>query len=235
MKAIERTRRREAVTQLRQLDERGLNRGSTGNLSMRFEGGFLITPTGMGADGLRPEDLVWMDAQGDTCVGLWEPSSEWPFHAAIYKIRPEVQCVVHTHSVHATAYSCLRRELPAFHYMVAVAGGDSVPCTPYHTFGTEVLSLAVAGALRERNACLLANHGLVAVGESGATATRIAIEIEALCEMYLKLLATGQPVHLLDAQQMAEVIDKFSRYGKMARSQESPRPTQARKPRLAAG
>jgi L-fuculose-phosphate aldolase len=235
MKSLERVRRKEAVAQLRRLDALGLNRGSTGNLSVRFEGGFLITPTGMGADGLKPKDLVWMDAQGDTCVGLWEPSSEWPFHAAIYKMRPEVQCVVHTHSVHATAYSCLRRELPAFHYMVAVAGGNSVPCAPYQTFGTEALSLAVADALRERNACLLANHGLVAIGDTAVGAARIAIEIEALCEMYLKLLATGQSVHLLDAQQMAEVIDKFSHYGKTARSQESPPPTQARKRRLAAG
>ena len=127
-----------------------------------------------------------------------------------------MQAVVHTHSVNATALACLERELPAFHYMVAVAGGDSVPCTPYHTFGSEALSRAVAQALGERDACLLAHHGLVAAGRTLAQAMKVAIEVEALCEVYLKLLAVAEPARLSQAQ-MVEVLDKFKSYGQSRR------------------
>jgi ribulose-5-phosphate 4-epimerase/fuculose-1-phosphate aldolase len=169
----------------------------------------------MGADELRAQDMVWMGIDG-TIVGDWQPSSEWHFHQAAYAHRAEVQAVVHTHSVNATALACLERELPAFHYMVAVAGGDSVPCTPYHTFGSEALSRAVAQALGERNACLMAHHGLVAAGGTLAQAMKIAIEIEALCEVYLKALAVAEPAHL-SAAQMAEVLQKFRSYGRARR------------------
>jgi L-fuculose-phosphate aldolase len=207
--------RERIVAALRRLDTLGLNRGSTGNVSHRLGDGMLITPTGMGADELRACDLVWLGHDG-TLRGDWQPSSEWHFHRAIYAARPDLNAVVHTHSVNATALACLERGLPAFHYMVAVAGGDSIPCTPYHTFGTEALSSAVAGALRDRQACLLAHHGIVTAGSSLAQAMKIAIEIEALCEIYLKALAVGQPIVLGDTQ-MAEVIDKFRAYGKTAR------------------
>lgn len=207
--------RERIVAALRRLDTLGLNRGSTGNVSHRLGDGMLITPTGMGADELRACDLVWLGHDG-TLRGDWQPSSEWHFHRAIYAARPDLNAVVHTHSVNATALACLERGLPAFHYMVAVAGGDSIPCTPYHTFGTEALSSAVAGALRDRQACLLAHHGIVAAGSSLAQAMKIAIEIEALCETYLKALAVGQPT-VLDETQMAEVIEKFRAYGKAAR------------------
>lgn len=212
--------RRQAVAAMRRLDALGLNRGSTGNLSQRCtrqgQGGMLITPTGMGADELRAQDMVWVGLDGSV-HGDWQPSSEWHFHQAVYVRRADVQAVVHTHSVNATALACLGRELPAFHYMVAVAGGDSVPCTAYHTFGTEALSQAVAQALEARNACLLAHHGLVAAGATLAQAMKIAIEIEALCEIYLKLLAVAEPARLSPAQ-MAEVLDKFRRYGRVRRS-----------------
>jgi L-fuculose-phosphate aldolase len=162
------TLRQQAVAAMRRLDALGLNRGSTGNLSHRCarqgQGGMLITPTGMGADELSAQDMVWMGIDG-TVHGDWQPSSEWHFHQAVYARRADVQAVVHTHSVNATALACLQRELPAFHYMVAVAGGDSVP-TPYHCFGSEALSQAVAQALDERDACLMAHHGLVAVGRT---------------------------------------------------------------------
>jgi L-fuculose-phosphate aldolase len=148
--------------------------------------------------------------------GDWQPSSEWHFHQAIYRSRPDLNAVVHTHSVNATALACLERALPAFHYMVAVAGGNDVPCTAYHTFGTQALSNAVADAMRERQACLLAHHGLVAAGATLAQAMKIAIEIEALCEAYLKALAVGEPAVLTEGQ-MAEVIAKFRDYGKTAR------------------
>jgi L-fuculose-phosphate aldolase len=213
--ADESTLREQLTTALRRLDALGMNRGSTGNLSHRLGAGMLITPTGMGADELRPTDLVWLGDDG-SLRGDWQPSSEWHFHRATYAARPDLRAIVHTHSVNATALACLERPLPAFHYMVAVAGGDSVPCTAYHTFGSEALSRAVADALAERDACLLAHHGLVAAGATLARAMRVALEVEALCEVYLKALAVAEPA-LLSPAQMAEVIDKFKSYGKTAR------------------
>ena len=204
-----------AVAAMRRLDSLGLNRGSTGNLSHRLGAGMLITPTGIDADELQARDMVWLGDDG-TQRGDWQPSSEWHFHRAIYMARPDLNAVVHTHSVNATALACLERGLPAFHYMVAVAGGDGIPCTAYHTFGTEALSRAVAEALRDRDACLLAHHGLVAGGASLAQAMKVAIEVEALCETYLKALPVAEPT-LLDGAQMAEVIEKFRSYGRTAR------------------
>ena len=206
------------VGAMARLDALGLNRGSTGNLSVRVGEGMLITPTGMGAADLRPEDLVWCGWSGE-CRGPWQPSSESPYHRAIYERRPDLHAVVHTHSVHATALACLRRELPAFHYMVAVAGDDHVPCVPYHLFGTEALSAVVADALATRQACLLANHGLVAAGATLAQAMNVAIEIESLCQAYLLALAVGEPVRL-GKDEMRAVIERFRRYGQAARRDE---------------
>jgi L-fuculose-phosphate aldolase len=205
-----------AVAAVCKLDALGMNRGSTGNVSLRHAQGMLITPTGMGADDLRPQDMVWLGWDG-TQRGQWQPSSEWHFHQAIYRARPDLNAVVHTHSVHAAALACLRRPLPSFHYMVAVAGGDDVPCVPYHLFGTEALSAAVAAAFADRDACLMANHGLVAAGATLPRALKVVQEVESLCEVYLKALAVGEPV-LLTRAQMAEVIAKFKAYGKAARS-----------------
>jgi L-fuculose-phosphate aldolase len=210
--------RAEALAAVRRLDALGLNRGSTGNLSVRASrGGFWITPTGMPPNELGADDFVGLADDGVVKRGAWAPSSEWPFHLAVYRARPELQAVVHMHSPHATALACLRRPLPAFHYMVAVAGGDTVPCTPYHLFGTEALSQAVGGAFADRNACLMANHGLVAGGTSLAHALKVAVEIEALCGVYLQALAVGEPA-ILSAAQMAEVIEKFKAYGKARRA-----------------
>jgi L-fuculose-phosphate aldolase len=157
---------------------------------------------------------VWRGWDG-TLRGRWQPSSEWHFHQAAYTARPDLHAVVHTHSTHAAALACLRRPLPAFHYMVAVAGGSSVPLVPYHLFGTEALSEGVATALQDRDACLLANHGLVAAGGTAAQAMKVVLEIEALCEVYLKALAVGEPV-LLSDDEMAEVTERFRHYGKSA-------------------
>ena len=213
-----------AVAAVRQLDASGMNRGSTGNLSLRWglmedgalHDGLFITPTGMGAADLRPQDLVWVALQDGRVRGDWQPSSEWQFHQAAYRARPDVRAVVHTHAPNATALACLDRPLPAFHYMVAIAGGVDVPLVPYHTFGTEALSQGVGDALRERNACLLAHHGLVAAAPTLAQAMKVMQEIETLCEVYLKALAVGEPALLSEAQ-MAEVIGKFRSYGKSAR------------------
>lgn len=211
--------RQALVAAVHRLDAGGLNRGSTGNVSVRAQranvSGCWITPTGLGAAGLEADDLVWVGDDG-TVEGRWQPSSESPFHRAIYAVRPDLHAVVHVHAVHATALACLRRSLPAFHYMVAVAGGDSVPCTPYHLFGSEALSKAVAQAFVDRHACLMANHGLVAGGTSLEHALKVAFEIESLCETYLEALAVGEPV-LLDAAQMAEVAERFRTYGRTVR------------------
>jgi L-fuculose-phosphate aldolase len=204
------------VDAMQRLDRLGLNRGTSGNVSVRGAAGgppgAWVTPSGIGADALCAQDIVWVGADGSV-QGAWLPSSEWPLHAAIYATRPDLHAVVHTHSVHASALACLRRELPAFHYMVAVAGGSNVPCTPYHLFGSAELSRAVAHAFEQRHACLMANHGLVAGGTALAHALQVAQEIESLCEVYLKALAAGEP-KLLDASQMGEVIERFRRYGK---------------------
>ena len=201
------------VLAVQRLDARGLNRGSTGNASTRLGGGMLITPTGMGAE-LTAQDLPFV-TWGGSSRGRWKPSSDWHVHEAIYKARPDVQAVVHTHSANATALACLRRPLPAFHYMVAVAGGDNIPLVPYFTFGTEELSAAVARAMAQRDACLLANHGLVAAGPTMSQALKVVEEVESLCGMYLQALAVGEPA-LLSGAQMAEVLEKFRSYGKAA-------------------
>jgi L-fuculose-phosphate aldolase len=212
--------REAAVQAIRKLDALGMNRGSTGNLSLRLtldhQDGMLITPTGMGADDLRASDMVWVGFDG-TRRGDWQPSSEWHFHQAIYQTRPDLQAIVHTHSTYAAALACLRRELPPFHYMIAVAGGDSVPCVPYFLFGTEALSQAVALAMTERDACLLANHGLIAAGTNLGKAMKVVQEIESLCQVYLQALAVGEPV-ILSKEDMQHVIEKFRSYGKTSRT-----------------
>lgn len=219
MTTDEATQREQAVAAMRRLDALGLNRGSTGNLSLRCardgRDGMLVTPTGIGAEELQPAHMVWIGADGSV-QGDWQPSSEWQLHRAVLARRADVHAVVHTHSVHATALACLERELPPFHYMVAVCGAGRVPCTPYHAFGSEALSAAVAMALADRYACLMAHHGLVAAGATLAQATKIAIEIEALCEVYLKALAVAEPAHL-SAAQMATVLRKFRSYGQARR------------------
>ena len=210
--------REQAVAAVRRLDALGLNRGSSGNLSLRGStGGFWITPTGLSPEEFDATDMVLLGDDGHTRQGAWAPSTEWPFHRAIYTVRSDLHAVVHLHSPHATALACLRRELPAFHYMVAVAGGDCVPCTPYHLFGTEALSQAVGAAFVDRQACLMANHGLVAGGTTLAHALRVALEVEALCGIYLQALAVGEPA-LLSGEQMAEVMARFKSYGKARRA-----------------
>lgn len=206
------------VEAVHRLDALGMNRGSTGNASHRCalggRAGMLITPTGMGAE-LGADDVVHVADDG-TLTGRWQPSSEWQFHRAAYRARPDVQAVLHTHAVHATALACLDRPLPPFHYMVAVAGGADVPLVPYHTFGSEALSTGVAAALAHRNACLLAHHGLVTCGTSMTQAMKVMIEVEGLCQTYLLALPVGEPTRL-DAAEMDRVVEKFRHYGQTAR------------------
>ncbi len=195
----------------RKMNAAGLNQGTSGNLSHRVDGGFLVTPTGMEYDALRPEDIVLMRFDGSS-DGPRLPSSEWRFHRDILACRPEVHAILHTHSLNSTALSSLRRPIPPFHYMVAVAGGSNIRCAPYATFGTEELSRNAVAALEGRKACLLANHGLITVGADLAGAFKLAVEVETLAAMYLRALPAGEPV-LLDEAEMAVVLEKFRTYG----------------------
>ena len=198
------------------LHERGFNPGTAGNASVRFADGMIITPSGVPYPTLAPRELVEMSLDG-AAQGTLKPSSEWRFHVDIYRARPEVGAIVHLHAAYASAYASLRRDLPAFHYMIAVAGGPTIRCAPYATFGTQQLSNNVVAALEDRTACLLANHGIVAVGETPEAAAELAAEVEILCEMYTHALQAGSPVILTEAE-MAEVLARFADYGNPGRS-----------------
>lgn len=189
----------------------GLNSGSAGNVSLRLADGFLITPSGLANDTLTPEQMVRMDMDGNW-QGPLKPSSEWRIHRDIYHARPEVGAVVHAHSPHAVSLACLRRAIPPFHYMVAVAGGRDIPCAGYATFGTQALSQAVLAALEGRRACLMANHGQVALGRDLEAALALAVEVEALAAQYWRASLLGEPVLLSDAE-MDEVLARFADYG----------------------
>jgi L-fuculose-phosphate aldolase len=203
--------REKLIATARKMNTCGLNQGTSGNLSARVEGGFIVTPTGMDYEALEPEDLVRMRLDGSH-EGRRRPSSEWRFHRDILASRPEVGAVLHAHPVACTAVACLRREIPAFHYMIAVAGGSSLRCAPYATFGTEELSRHALAALEGRRACLLANHGLLVAAGGLDEALKIAVELEALASMYLRALAAGEPV-ILGEEEMSEVLEKFATYG----------------------
>lgn len=208
--------RSELVRIANKLDAEGLNRGTSGNLSARYGEGMLITPSGMGAEGLGEDDIVFMNMDG-TARGRWQPSSEWLFHRDIFVQREEVGAVVHTHSVAATALACLRKDIPPFHYMIALIGGDTIRCAQYATFGTQELSNNALNALKDRKACLLANHGMIAAGKDLAEAFKITVEVETLSEMYLRALQIGEPV-LLSAQEFQDAQRRFGSYGRVAES-----------------
>ncbi len=189
----------------------GLNQGSSGNVSVRSREGFLITPSGQNMAALTADNMVEMSLAGEV-AGEGKPSSEWRFHRDIYTAFPEAEAIVHAHSPFAVALACLRRDMPAFHYMVAMAGGVDIRCAAYATFGTQALSDAVLTALQDRRACLMANHGLLAWGRSLPAALALANEVEAMCGQYLRACQVGEPV-LLSASEMQEVLEKFKDYG----------------------
>ena len=192
-----------------------INRGKSGNVSTRWQAagfdGFLVTPTGLPYADTTPNDIVAVGLDG-TVHGARLPSSEWRFHRDIYRQRPDATAIVHTHSPRATALACLRLPIPAFHYMVAVAGGHDIRCAPYATFGTQALSDHALAALDGRRACLLANHGVIALGTTLKRALALAIEVENLADMYTHALQLGTPV-VLDHDEMRLVIEKFATYG----------------------
>lgn len=203
----------EIVATAKALDAAGFGPGKSGNVSARTAMGFAITPSGLPYARMTAADLVEMGLDGTVMSG-GKPSSEWPFHAAIYRARPEAMAIVHTHSPRATALSATRRGLPAFHYMIAMAGGDDIRCADYATFGTEALASNALEALQGRNAVLLANHGVIALGTSLGGAWQMACEVENLAGQYLDILASGLKPVILDSEEMARVAEKFKGYGK---------------------
>jgi L-fuculose-phosphate aldolase len=206
------TLRKQVIETARSMNALGINQGRSGNVSVRIEGGLLITPSGMDYEILKPGDIVEMTLEGEVRSDHRVPSTEWPFHTAILSRRSDAGAVVHTHSPMATALSCLRRDIPAFHYMVAVAGGETIRCAEYATFGTEALSRAALAALDGRKACLLANHGVIALGVSLKSALDLALEVETLAGQYHRALQIGKP-EILPPAEMARVLKAFRRYG----------------------
>ncbi|MDP3258857.1 MAG: class II aldolase/adducin family protein [Bosea sp. (in: a-proteobacteria)] len=197
------------------IDKAGFCPSKSGNVSARTEAGFLITPSGLPYAQTTPGDLIELSLDGAVLSGARKPSSEWPFHAAIYRARPEAQAIVHTHSPRATALSCTRRGIPAFHYMIALCGGADIRCAEYATFGTPELAENAVRALEGRKAVLLANHGVIALGASLAGAHQIVAEVENLAGQYLDILAAGLEPIILDEAEMARVSARFAGYGKV--------------------
>ncbi len=206
--------RQQVVSLYRALAQRGMNAGSSGNVSLRSRRGMLITPSGCSAEQLQAAEVAAMSLAGDV-RGKATPSSEWAMHAAIYLARPDAQCVVHTHADACTALACLKQDLPAFHYMVLRFGGDTVRCAPYVTFGTPALADLAVAALSERSACLLANHGMIVLGPTAEQALLDAVLLETLCRQYLLARAAGT-VQLLSGDEMQAARERFKTYGPAA-------------------
>lgn len=205
--------RKEIISIARQFNKTGLNFGRAGNVSARSQKGFLITPTGIAYEEMKPGDIAELDHEGRIISGKRKPSSEWRMHSAIYRRRADVNAIVHVHSPYAAGISSTRKPIPAFHYMVTVLGGDKIPCARYATFGTEQLARNAASALGRLQACLLANHGQIAVAEDLATALRYAGEVENLARQYCISLMAGGPV-LLESREMKINVKKFRTYGR---------------------
>lgn len=207
--------RQRVIRVARSMNAAGINRAKAGNVSVRWRkrgfDGFLITPTGVHYDDLAARDIPAVSLDGRAIGGL-APSSEWLFHRDIYRHRDDAGAIVHTHAPFCTTLACLRRGIPPFHYMVAVAGGSDIRCAPYATFGSQQLADAAVDALEGRRACLLANHGMIVLAGDLDRALQLAIEVEALAETYWRALQVGEPT-LLDAAEMARVVRKFESYG----------------------
>lgn len=195
------------------MDRAGLAPNRSGNVSCRFDGGLLITPSGVPYPEIRAADIVSLDLAGVVRSGARTPSSESPFHTAIYRTRPEAEAIVHTHSPQATALACTRRGIPPFHYMIALAGGG-IRCAEYATFGTPALAENALRALEGRRAVLLANHGVIAIGATLEAAYEVACEVENLAGQYLQMLAAGLEPVILDDDEMQRVMAQFARYGR---------------------
>lgn len=210
--------REQMLTVVQSMVRQGLNKGTAGNVGCRCGEYFLVTPSGCPVDQMLASEMVLMGFDG-VPKSAGKPSSEWHFHRDILAHRPEVGAVVHCHSPFATTLACLRQDIPPFHYMIALAGGDTIRCAPYALFGTEALSHAALSALEGRKACLLANHGLITLGRDLEDALAMAVEVESLCEQYWRTLQIGGPV-LLSDEEMQAVFVRFNDYGRAKKSQD---------------
>jgi L-fuculose-phosphate aldolase len=211
--------RAELIATARRMSEAGLAPGTTGNASVRTPRGLLVTPSGMPYDQLRGDDAVAIDRDGTVPPGQRAPSTEWQLHRDLYAARPDVAAIVHTHSLFCTTVSCLRRPIPAIHYMVVRAGGDDIPCADYATFGTAELAASVIRALGRGRACLMANHGMVALGDNLGHALQLAAEVETLAAQYwhaAQLTHLGPP-HVLAHDELDRVRAQFAGYGQPRR------------------
>lgn len=203
---------REIIHTCLEMTRLGLNQGTAGNVSVRYQDGMLITPTGIPYENLTVSHIVYIDGNGKHETGK-VPSSEWRFHQVAYQARPDANAVVHNHAVNCTAVSILNRPIPAIHYMIAAAGGSTIPCAPYATFGTKKLSEYVAVALKNRKATLLQHHGMIACEANLQKALWLAHEVEVLAELYLSTLSIVDPVPVLSDEEIAIVLEKFKTYG----------------------
>ncbi|MDR5745632.1 L-fuculose-phosphate aldolase [Caballeronia sp. LZ029] len=208
--------RRAIVATSLEMERLGINQGTSGNVSARYREGLLITPSGVSARELDEKQIVWLPldiADDAELLRVERPSSEWRIHRDILRARGDINAVVHTHSIAATALAIHGRDIPALHYMVAAAGGKSIRCAPYAVFGSQQLSDHALDALDDRRACLLAHHGVIALGADLARAVWLAHEVEVLAKQYLLALQIGAPP-LLSDEQMDEVMEKFKTYGR---------------------
>lgn len=214
--AAEIAARKAVIATALEMSRSGLSPGRSGNVSQRFGDGMLITPSGMPYDVLKPADIVFVSDDGSVAANQRKPSSEWRFHLSAYQARRDGNAIVHTHSLHATIIACTGKAIPAFHYMVAIAGGKDIPCVPYATFGTDELADLVANGLSQRDACLMANHGQITIASDLNGALELAQEIEIIAEQYAKLLAVTSKPPLLPDAEMADVLVRFKGYGQKA-------------------
>jgi L-fuculose-phosphate aldolase len=210
MPKSEHATRQAVVAGARALSPHNLSVGTSGNVSARWRDGFLITPSALPYDQTERDDIVYVGLDGQP-TGARRPSSEWRMHRDVYAARPDANAVIHAHAPFATTLACHERPIPSFHYMVAVAGGDDIRCTPYAPFGTQELSDLAMRALDGRRACLLGHHGLLTLGESLDTAMQLAIEVESLAQQYWQALALGDPP-LLTPADMNDVLARFADY-----------------------
>lgn len=208
------TIRRQIVAAARQMNALDINQGTSGNISVRHGKDILITPSAVPYEKLRPIEIAEMPLAGGS--GKWKgpcpPSSEWRMHLGILSARPDAQAVVHAHPPYATALAMARREIPACHYMVAVFGASPIRCAPYVAYGTAELASAAVEALEGREACLLANHGVIVLGPTLERAMWLAVELETLARQYFLSLQIGGPM-LLTAEEMAAIRDRIAAYG----------------------
>ncbi len=201
---------------LHQLSRSGLSPGSTGNASQRVQGGMLISPTGLACAEIKETELVFVADDGRVAEGQLRPSSEWHMHLAIYNSFAKAGGIVHCHSRYATTLASLRKEIPAYHYMIAVAGGDSIPCADYAAFGTQALATTIVSALANRSACLMANHGQIAFGNNVKKALDLALQVEDLAAGYYQCLSIEEP-YILSPEEMTVVLEQFKTYGQQAK------------------